>query len=100
MKIEQCREYLKNFLSPDGKLKQWPTKRKLQIVGLCFCHNFFEDNREYIEKEVNEILTSIHTFGDYCMLRRDLCDMKFLARTDDNRKYWKLSTPNLAAFGL
>lgn len=95
-----CKQLLRNFLDQDGKLKQWPSKRKLQIVGLVYCATVFEDGRRYGEKEVNDLLNSIHTFGDFCTLRRDLCDMRFLARTADGREYWKLPAPDLSSFNL
>jgi hypothetical protein len=41
----------------------------------------FDAKRRYSEREVNEVLNAHHSFGDHCLLRRELIEMKLLART-------------------
>jgi hypothetical protein len=43
------------------------------------------ENREYTEKEVNEILKSYCL--DFCMLRRYMIDFKILKRDDYGKRY-------------
>lgn len=86
------RHELRNFLDDSGRLKQYPARRKLQIMSLCYLAQRFEPDRRYTEKEVNELLKQWHTFGDWCMLRRDLYDRRFLGRDADGSCYW-LHTP-------
>ena len=81
-------EQLKNFINKEGKLKQFPRKRKYRIIVYFFLASKFEQTIKYTEKEVNEILNKYHTFNDSCMLRRELYDMKFLDRKKDGSEYW------------
>ena len=47
----------------------------------------FESGREYSEREVNELLLDWHTFGDWALLRRVLCDWRFMERERDGTRY-------------
>jgi len=80
---------LRPFLDEQGRLKQWPVKLSKQMVGLEWLSQRFAAGREYTEREVNEILNDTHTFGDWAMLRRGLCDHRFLDRDADGSRYWK-----------
>ncbi|MDD2714712.1 MAG: DUF2087 domain-containing protein [Candidatus Wallbacteria bacterium] len=79
---------LKNFLDQDGKLKQWPTKRSLQLLALNHLYTQFEVGKKYAESEVNQILRNSHTFENPALLRRDMIDAKLLYRTKDCKEYW------------
>ncbi|GAA1518487.1 DUF2087 domain-containing protein [Kribbella lupini] len=64
----------------DGKLTHFPTvPAKFQIV-LEYLADSFEPNRQYAEREVNEILHRWH--ADYATLRRQLVDYRYLNRAD------------------
>ena len=45
--------------------------------------------RSYTEKEVNALLDERHTFGDFFLLRRELCDSGLLQRERDGSRYWR-----------
>lgn len=77
------------FLDEDGKIKQYPVKRQMKLDILCYLSGKFCLDRDYTEKEVNEIIDAWHTFGDYFLLRRELIDYHFLNRTIDGIRYWK-----------
>ena len=47
----------------------------------------FEPGREYSEREVNELLLGWHTFGDWALLRRLLCDWRYMDRERDGTRY-------------
>lgn len=79
---------LRHFLDGDGRLKGYPAKRRPKLLSLYYLAGKFEPGRRYTEKEVNEVLKRWHTFGDWCMLRRDLYDLKFLGREDNGASYW------------
>ena len=92
---------IKSFLNEQGQLVKYPTKFKRQIFALFYLASKFERNREYTEKEVNEVLKDWHTFEDWAMLRRDLYDRRFLNRKQDCSLYWlEEEQPTLASFGL
>jgi hypothetical protein len=80
---------LRRFLDDEGRLRQWPTRRKHQILALEYLAALFEPGRDYTEREVNQRLLSRHTFGDWALLRRALCDFGFLDRHGDGSRYWR-----------
>ncbi|WFR59529.1 DUF2087 domain-containing protein [Anaerocolumna sp. AGMB13025] len=84
-----------NFLNEDNKIKTWPSKRELKIAVLSYLSEKFEKGTYYTEKEVNEIIKTWHTFGDFFLLRRELIDKKFLSRTNDGATYWKEENESL-----
>ena len=79
---------LKNFLDEDGRLIQFPAKRKMKRVALAYLAEKFEPEKRYTEKEVNELLLSWHTFGDPATLRRELYNARFLGRDAGGAIYW------------
>jgi hypothetical protein len=83
-------EDLQRYLDNEGRIKIWPTKRErkfeiLKYLSSKFCYDVY-----YNEKQVNEIITSFHTFNDYFLLRRELVEHKLLERTRDCSKYWRV----------
>lgn len=76
------------FLDDSGKIAQIPVPNRTKIPILAYLTSKFEKDSIYSEKEVNEIIETWHTFGDYFILRRLLIDYKFLGRTADGAKYW------------
>lgn len=77
---------LKSYFDTEGKLKLLPNKEKKKLVILNYLIDRFEKEKEYTEKEVNEILKPF--FDDYVYLRRSLIDYRLLNRKDDGRAYW------------
>lgn len=53
-----------------GRLKAIPAQRKKQRICLEEIAKAFEANKDYEEKEVNEIILRFHE--DFCTIRRDL----------------------------
>ncbi len=76
------------FLDGDGRIKQWPARDKARIPVLEYLCGKFEKGKIYTEKEVNQIIDSWHTFGDYFLLRRSLIDYQLMTRKPDGSKYW------------
>ncbi|QPF73582.1 DUF2087 domain-containing protein [Roseateles sp. DAIF2] len=72
-----------------GRLMRWPTKYSVQRQALWGLWLHFDAKRPYTEREVNQILQAWHGFGDHCTLRRELINMKLLARTPDGAVYRK-----------
>lgn len=80
---------LARFLDADGKLKQWPAKQAVREEACAYLAQQFQDNRDYTEPDVNAIIASAHTFGDYFLLRRAMIESGYLCRTPDGSRYWK-----------
>ena len=80
---------LARFLDADGKLKQWPAKQTMREEACAYLAQQFQFGRDYTERDVNAIIASNHTFGDYFLLRRALIESGYLCRTPDGSRYWK-----------
>ena len=82
-------QHIERFLDEDGKLKAWPAKRSAQGDVLTYLAGKFEYDRNYTEHEINAILASWHTFGDFFLLRRELVEHGWLVRLKNGSRYWK-----------
>lgn len=69
--------------------KSIPVKEKRKFVMISMIAHAFEKDRNYTEKEVNDILKPM--VDDHVLIRRYLIDYQFLSRTRDGKSYW-LST--------
>ena len=78
-----------HFFDEQGRVKALPTKHSAKLQVLEALAGKFDKDCSYTEKEVNEIVSCWHTFGDFYLLRRELIDAGFLARTSDCSKYWR-----------
>lgn len=77
---------LKNFTTPDGRVKDFPVQQKKMDVILRYVVKAFEPGVRYTEKQVNEILSRYS--DDFARLRRDLVDTHRLARESGGSAYW------------
>ena len=77
---------IKNYFTPEGALKTYPSKEKKKIIVLEEISKNFKKGKIYTEKEINRILSRI--YEDYATVRRALIEYGFLERTDDCSKYW------------
>lgn len=80
---------LKRFVNREGRVELWPSKRKDQRMILQYLADKFESDREYTEKEVNNILQHWMLARDSNTLRRDLYDERLLDRSRDGARYWR-----------
>jgi len=77
---------LRNYLTPDGRLKDFPASRKKRRVILVWLARQFEEGRDYSEAEVNTLIERRH--HDRETFRRELVGYKMLARKAGI--YWRL----------
>lgn len=68
---------LRDFMV-DGRLKQIPAHRKKRVVVLRHLLERFAPDRDYREREVNDLLRTAH--DDVATLRRELADYGFMTR--------------------
>ena len=78
---------LRNFLDAEGKLTAFPAKRKMKLFALLYLAQKILADKEYTEREINDILLDWHTFADPATLRRELYDYGFLDRSRDGKVY-------------
>ena len=76
--------YFKHGL--DGTIDTIPSKEKKKLIILQHILKRFETGEQYAEKEVNDILKTVHT--DFVSLRRHLIEYGFMDRSDNGSAYW------------
>lgn len=72
------KKVLDAFCDADGRIKQFPTKRKKFEVLLRYVLGDFEVGVHYSEKRINEMLVKFNE--DTALLRRGLIEYKMMAR--------------------
>jgi len=80
------RKVRKDFLRPDGTIKQLPAQEKKYISILKYLIDQFEVGKKYPEKEVNEIIGKYHE--DFASIRRGFIEFKMMVR--ENSVYWRI----------
>lgn len=75
------------YFDAAGRLARWPSKFSHRVLCLWVLWSRLEAKRVYSEAEINQALEEQHLFGDYALLRRDLCDQRLMMRTPDGREY-------------
>ena len=87
--LDKYYKMLENYYDSNGLLKQYPSKKPLRDIILKRIGEQFEYNKDYKEKEVNEIIRKNIIFNDVEMIRRELYNNHILNRLKDGSKYWK-----------
>lgn len=77
------------LITEDGVVMRWPSKAADKTLVLDFLAAKFETGRDYGEREVNDILKSHHSFGDWALLRRELIESGRLQRDARIGRYWR-----------
>lgn len=90
---------IQRFLDEEGRLKQWPAKHAMKDLACLYLAEKFEYDTIYTEPEVNAIVATWHTFGDYFLLRRALVERGHLQRTQNGSQYWKNREKKPSAHG-
>ncbi|MBN1371836.1 MAG: metalloregulator ArsR/SmtB family transcription factor [Anaerolineaceae bacterium] len=81
------RKVLRDFLTPEGRIKAFPAQEKKLLVILRHVLQAFEPDRRYTEKEVNELIKE-RFHEDCASIRRHFIEYKFMSR--ENGVYWRL----------
>ncbi len=98
---------LRRFLDVEGKIVDWPARRKDQVLILQYLAEQFEPGRQYSEKAVNRLLDEriakrrksgapirgVEGPIDFVTLRRELFEEHLLHRTNDGARYWRPGDP-------
>lgn len=80
---------LRRFLDREARVTTWPSKQKDQQAVLDYLIGKFSLGQDYTEAQVNNLLTTWHTYGNPAYLRRSLVDAGLLQRTPDGARYWR-----------
>ena len=92
---------LRNFLDDNKRLISFPAKRKMKVYALFYLAEKFEAEKDYTEREINDLLLDWCTFADPATLRRELYEYHFLDRSRDGKVYRLAATqPKPEELGL
>lgn len=83
------RKVLRDYLLPDGRLKDIPSQRKKRLVILEHLAGRFQPGMIYPEARVNEVLIQFHE--DTATLRRELVGYGLMRR--EGGQYWREVAP-------
>lgn len=81
---------IERFTDADGKITVWPKKHTAKQIVLAYLIDKFRYDRTYSEAEINDILQGWHTFSDWPLLRRELFERGYMARSRDGAVYQRL----------
>ena len=84
----------KNLLI-DGKIQRWPKKTADKEAVLRFIASQIPLDGKLAEKEINRIIMQNILFDDFTLIRRELIERGYLARTRDCREYWRTGEENV-----
>ncbi len=85
---EKSKKVLKSVLDAQGRVKQIPLQPVKLRPLLEYLIPFFEFDRDYTEREVNDVLRRFNE--DTASLRRHLVDAGLLAREGNGSRYWRV----------
>lgn len=92
---------LRNFLDPEGRLKQLPAKHKMRVYAYCWLALQLQRGHTYTEQELNGAIGLLSSGPDVATLRRALVDFGFMRRKTDGSAYWLLDPmPTPESLGL
>ena len=80
----------RRYLDEAGRVAIWPGRRRPRQSVFAYLATLFQPGRVYSEREVNELLLRYLACNDHASVRRDLCDLHYLARTRDGSRYWRV----------
>ena len=81
------RNIIKGYLDDGGRITQMPSKRKKKLYVLSYLADRIPQDREFTEREFNEMLDDLHTFGDAATLRREMYNLFLINRNPDGSMY-------------
>ena len=78
---------IQGYLDADGRVMQMPSKKKKKLYVLSYLADRIPEEQEFTEKEFNELLSNLHTFGDSATLRREMYNFGLINRKQNGSRY-------------
>ncbi len=78
---------LSAYLDGEGRLRAMPVRLNKKIKVLSAMAGKIPADRTFTEKEFNELLGELHTFGDAALIRRELVNFGLVEREGNGRRY-------------
>lgn len=81
------KELIKTYLDTIGRVAVRPSKKSNQLHIIAYLAQKIPWWRVFTEKQINDLLTMRHTFGDFALLRRELYIHDYIDRSVDWSTY-------------
>ena len=62
---------IERLLDKQGRLRAWPARADLRDGVRSYLVDNFDLGHIYTEREVNDLLTGLHSFDDHALVRRE-----------------------------
>lgn len=100
--VDQARlKRLARLFDREGQLLRWPGKRGMEASCLWVIWSRIPARQSFSETQLNDLLNTLHRFGDHALLRRGLIDCGLMTRTPDGREYRRVELkPTAEALAL
>jgi len=100
--VDQARlKRLARLFDRAGLLLRWPGKRGMEASCLWVLWARIPARQSFTETQLNDLLNTLHSFGDHALIRRGLVDCGLMTRTPDGREYRRVeSKPTAEALAL
>ena len=82
---------MNKLINKSEGIVRWPKKPKDKQFTIEWLSPKFKFEKQYSEKEVNQIINENHSFNDIALLRRELVSKSFLGRKIDGSVYWRIN---------
>jgi len=87
---------LRRFMNRERRLTQFPTREYDRHLVLRYIAGRMEAARDYTEREINELISSVIAFDDFVTIRRTLFNAGYIGREKDGSRYWLIdAAPSL-----
>ena len=100
--VDQARlKRLARLFDREGLLLRWPGKRGMEASCLWVIWSRIPARQSFSETQLNDLLNTLHSFGDHALIRRGLIDCGLMTRTPDGREYRRVELkPTAEALAL
>jgi len=78
-----------SLFNDEGKIKQWPAQLKYQTMLINHLHSIIQDDVEFTENEINQIIKNNICFTDHVTVRKNMVGLKALVKKDNGNVYCK-----------
>lgn len=81
------------YFDSERRLRSWPARTSIQNLCLWVIWSRLPRGQVFEERSINNVLRTLHLFGDHAIIRRTMCELGLMVRTADGREYRRIEQP-------